>query len=334
MSEHFSVETGNDPLWPGSVVTLRDHAAGSWVRLLPETGCNLVSFGATLAGVERECLLQPADETPARGPENDGAPVLFPFPNRLRNGRAQFEGRTIQIDRAPGQPHAIHGLVRHRRWQVDHIGSEPSGVVARCSVEADAETLRQFPFPYRLMLTFRLLGPTLRVEIETENTGDAPMPMGFGWHPYFRLPLVPGGNRRDAVVQIPARRQWELDQTLVPTGTTRPIPPERDFRQARPLGELKLDDVYTDIERADGRSRCRLTDPSTGVRLDVTAGPTFREWVVYAPPTRPTICFEPYTCPTDAFNLAARGLDAGVIVLPPGEGWSDWIELSLILKEE
>src|SRR5487761_1133007 len=107
MNEQFTVETSHDSFWPGAIVTLRDRGADSWARVLPEAGCNLVSFGATLAGDQRESMLQPADESPPRGPENYGAPVLFPFPNRLRDGHAEFGGRTIQIDLAPGQPHAI-----------------------------------------------------------------------------------------------------------------------------------------------------------------------------------------------------------------------------------
>ena len=31
-----------------------------------------------------------------------GNPILFPFPNRIRNGRWQFEGETYQFDIAPG----------------------------------------------------------------------------------------------------------------------------------------------------------------------------------------------------------------------------------------
>ena len=45
----------------------------------------------------------------------------------------------------------------------------------------------------------------------------------------------------------------------------------------------------------------------------------FRELVVYTPPGRDAICFEPYTCPTDAINLEAKGIPAGIIVLSPKE---------------
>jgi aldose 1-epimerase len=34
------------------------------------------------------------------------------------------------------------------------------------------------------------------------------------------------------------------------------------------------------------------------------------------------LCIEPYTCATDALNLQARGVDAGLLTLPPGGRWS------------
>jgi aldose 1-epimerase len=328
MPDQFSAGVIRDPDWDGEAILLRDTQAGSWARLRPAQGCNLVSFGANVGGRQVETFLQPSDETPPRDPEHYGAPVLFPFPNRLRNGQASFGGRSIQIDRAPGQVHAIHGLVRDRAWHVERISAD-GGAVARCSIEADASILRQFPFPFRHGLTFTLRGSTLRIDVDAENVGDAPLPLGFGWHPYFRLPLIPGGERSAALVSIPARKQWRLDETLVPVGDTVAVAVDRDFRQQRPLGATYLDDVYTDLVRDNGTSVCSLADPATGVTLSVGAGPAFREWVVYAPPSRPTICFEPYTCPTDALNLTARGLDVGLIVLKPGVRWSDWIELRL-----
>jgi aldose 1-epimerase len=201
--------------------------------------------------------------------------------------------------------------------------------VAGCSIGADEDVLRQFPFPYRLTLTFRLAGTRLRVDVEAQNLGTESMPLGFGWHPYFRLPLIPGGDRGVQAIHVPAARLWKLDAELIPTGETIAVPPERDFRRSRPIGTTNLDDVYTDVQRSDGQSACTLTDPASGVTLRIAAGPSFREWVVFAPPHRPTICFEPYTCPTDAFNLAARGQDVGVIVLRLSERWADWMELDL-----
>jgi aldose 1-epimerase len=329
--ERFRARWEPDAIWGGEQVVLRDDESGSWTRLRPDQGANLVAFGASIGGQAIETMLQPGDETPSRAPEQYGAPVLFPFPNRLRAGHARFGGREIQIDRPANAPWAIHGLVRNRAWRVDEGGSTAAGASAQLAVEADAETLRQFPFPYRHAIRFTLSGLTLRLDVEATNTGAEPAPIGFGWHPYFRLPLLAGKAREDAIVGVAAARQWVLDSTLLPTGEVVAAPSERDFRTPRALGPTFLDDVYTGVLLEGGESICRLGSDVSGPSLTVAAGPTFRDWVVYAPPTRPTICFEPYTCPTDAFNLAERGIDVGVIVLRPGETWSDWIELRLSL---
>jgi aldose 1-epimerase len=55
------------------------------------------------------------------------------------------------------------------------------------------------------------------------------------------------------------------------------------------------------------------------LRSVVESDAIFRELVVYTPPGRRSICFEPYTCPTDAPNLTARGLNVGLIELAPEE---------------
>ncbi|MGH2461868.1 MAG: aldose 1-epimerase [Chloroflexota bacterium] len=329
MSERFEIETVTDTFWSGETRVLRDRERRSWARVVPGLGCDLVSFGAEIDGRAVETFLQPADEPAVQPPGHFGAPVLYPFPNRLSDGHARFGGRDIQVDRTPGQRHAIHGLVRDRVWSVVAAETATDAATLVCAVESDAATERQFPFKFRLALTFQLSGRALRMGVEGTNLGDAPMPMGFGWHPYFRLPLVPGGDRRAAVVRIPAQKIWQLDETLVPTGAVVAASPERDFRAPRTLGSVHLDDVYTALDRSDDHSACELGDRSSNLRLRVAAGPTFREWVVYAPATRPTICFEPYTCPTDAFNLASRGIDAGVIVLEPGQRWNDWVRLDL-----
>ncbi len=63
--------------------------------------------------------------------------------------------------------------------------------------------------------------------------------------------------------------------------------------------------------------------------LSVSCSPAFRELVVFVPPHRQAFCIEPYTCTTDAINLQQQGLDAGLLVLPPGEKWSAVVELSV-----
>src|SRR3978361_2349148 len=45
--------------------------------------------------------------------------VLLPWPNRLRDGRWEWQGAELQLDVvAPAAPNAIHGLVSWQPWSV------------------------------------------------------------------------------------------------------------------------------------------------------------------------------------------------------------------------
>src|SRR5690606_20860169 len=91
------------------------------------------------------------------------------------------------------------------------------------------------------------------------------------------------------------------------------------------LGDLEFDDVYAGLNEGLGAgefSEAVYADPGSGLEIAVLSDRSFRELVVYAPSKKPVVCLEPYTCTTDAFNLSARGVDAGTIVVAPGEEWS------------
>jgi aldose 1-epimerase len=94
-----------------------------------------------------------------------------------------------------------------------------------------------------------------------------------------------------------------------------------DTRAWRPIEDRFIDDVYTGLVLDDGWFTAEIRDPSNGRTIGVRSDIGFREHVVFAPLHAPVVCLEPYTCTTDAFNLAAQGLDAGLIVLEPGQTW-------------
>ena len=258
----------------------------------------------------------------ARKPTAYGIPILFPFPNRIRDGRFAFDGREYPVD--PPR----HGLVRDKPWTVVGRGaSETEGAWVTVALDArdhERTILACFPFPFRIAVTYRLRANALELTAAASNTGDRAMPAGFGIHPYFHAP-------DGATVSVPAERRWELVDSL-PTGRTLAVDGRYDLRRPRPIAGLELDDVYTALAAdADGRVRCVIDDPSvrrTVIEVDPRALP---EVVVYTPPPpRAAICVEPQSCPTDAFNLAARGMDAHVVRLAPGEE-ARW---SIIVRSE
>jgi aldose 1-epimerase len=134
-----------------------------------------------------------------------------------------------------------------------------------------------------------------------------------------------------ARVGVTARKQWELNDSL-PSGK------KSAFGSAKeePFAALHLDHLLTDVPLIDHERReCGALETADGGRcLVVTASRDYRELVVFTPPHREAICFEPYTCATDAVNLQQQGIDAGLQILPPGALWHGWVEVQWLEGDE
>ena len=319
----YSIERETGAFTGSDVYVLADANARSTARLVPSRGNNLLSFRVHLGGHDIETIVPPPIGVDPPRAYMYGNAFLFPFPNRIRDARFFWEGREYQFD-PNWRGHHIHGLIAELPWQVVEAIADDAGARLRCELRAEdhPNVIRQYPFPFVIMSTYTLKGRTLTLDVVVRNTGSTSMPMGFGIHPYFRMPLLPGGNRANCEVRIPSARQWELDAHLITTGRIVDVPRELDFRQPRPIGETFLDTVFTDIEFDNGTTSCSMYDPHANVELAVSFGRKFHEVVVYAPLERDTICFEPYTCPTNAINLEAAGIPANIVTVGPGESWS------------
>lgn len=286
------------------VVTLRSGDARASV--VPAWGGNCVDWRGGRPYLED----LPLSDIAAK-PTSFGIPILIPFPNRLRNSAFDFGGERFEV--TPNR----HGFVRDKAWKLVDSGAGDDGAWVTCEIDArdHAEAiLSQFPFPFRIRATYRLDGASLAMHTAVDNLGERPMPLGFGTHPYFHKPSR-------GTLEVPANQRWELSDSL-PTGDRVEVSGAYDLREPRNLDELSLDDIYTDlIPDEDGRVRCAISDDEHGIRTIIEIDPAqFPHIVVYTPGApRAAICVEPYTCPTDAFNLDARGIAADTITVAPGE---------------
>ncbi|HLX06209.1 MAG TPA: hypothetical protein VKR28_11765, partial [Candidatus Binatus sp.] len=186
-----------------------------------------------------------------------------------------------------------------------------------------------WPWPFTLEIDYEV-GNGLRLKARITNTGTSVMPFGFGAHPYFHAPLNPAGSRDAMLIQLDANAQWALDARLVPTGNLDPLSGKFDLRAARAIGTATYDDVFrmTPVSNATASTvRARLIDPSNEIAVDVCADAAFGDFVVFVPPNNPVVALEPYTCAPDAFNLAARGVAAGMRSLAPGQTFEASFEI-------
>ena len=249
----------------------------------------------------------------ARSGSTMGIPLLHPWANRL--GRRGYRTAGVDVAFPSGAPLVhddgnglpIHGLLGgFSHWEV--LEAEADGTGARLVAEADLaarpEVMALFPFPHVLLIQVRLRESTLRVDTTVRATGDVPVPIAFGYHPYFRLPDVPRSDWED---EIPVRRRAILDERCLPTGKSEPVRIE-----AGPLGERTVDNLFVELE----------ADPvfalaGGGRRIEVAFDAAYRVGVVYAPPDDDVICFEPMTAPTNPFES-----DWDLASARPGESFS------------
>ena len=340
---------------------LLDHQRHAEAVVVPELGNNCIIFRTTPDGdaqteagsVEAvvDVFVPPADIAGLQNvPFTGGNPILFPFPNRVRDGVYTFEGVTYRMeglmargwDAGAGQ--ALHGLVADKAWTVTEAFADEGAAVLHAQIQLDAfpDIVEQYPFPCRLEVRYALREGVLAMQTTVQNTGTKTLPMGFGIHPWFPARLRPHTSlptaltaismeqRAASLVHVPAEAIWELEK-LMPTGNVVPVTDSQyDLRQFTPLADHFFDDVFTRVRyRADGWSEGGLRDPETGLEMYLAADAKFREWVLYAPLDAPVIALEPYTCPSDAVNLQAKGIDAGLIALPPAQTWTGDIRFGL-----
>jgi aldose 1-epimerase len=265
---------------------------------------------------------------PERATAN-GTPILFPFPNRIREGRFQWGGKQYEIPRNERGINAIHGLVFDRRWRAAIPDPALPTVTGHFHLSRDAAALSSFwPADFVIEVTYSLDRNRLTSRLRITNPDSRPLPWGFGTHPYLRFPLAQPGNSSACAVFAPASERWEL-QDLLPTGRRLPLGNTEGLDGRRPYSELAFDDVFTSLEFIDNWCTCRLVDRHAGVASIFRFDRLFRDLVIYTPPDRSAICLEPYTCITDAINLQPRGVDAGLQVLAPGMTVEGTISLGL-----
>jgi aldose 1-epimerase len=303
------------------VVSLHDDASGASASILPSFGFNLFDLRLPVKEKAEPILVaSPTFADDPKGPARNGTPILFPFPNRIRDGQYRFGGASYDLPKTNGN-NAIHGWAMSASWTLVAHGADADGAFAIGRyhlAEHSPEGRKLWPTDAVLEIRYSLAGRKLTMTATVSNPTDQDLPYGLGFHPYFRLPFAPGGDPAKTRVVVPASKYWVLDQFL-PTGETKAVDSRLDFRSGQPREGLKLDDVLTDLAYEGAHGVCRLIDLEKRTEFRLGFDKHYRELVVYTPADGDVISLEPYTQTTDAINLQARGVDAGLRVLKHGD---------------
>lgn len=329
------------------VVTLRaqdlpaDGPAFTEAQVLPGRGMMLLQARLRMPdGRVFDALFAPEPEEAARelsgGPDDFagnrafafGGCLLAPYANRIR-GRAvdgareietEVDGRTVRLPRnwggkAPGaEQYAMHGLILDAHAPFQAGADTVSG-------HLDAGDFGgRWPGRLQFDIAWTLRGGALLLSVTARNAGAEPLPLGLGWHPYFRLP---SGDRRQVRLRLPAALRCENNDydEVLPTGRLLPVAgTPYDFNAGQALGDLYLDDCFTDLVREDGRTVVEVLDPAAGIGLRIASPtPEVKAVQVYAPPDKPFVVVEPQFNLAEPFSdIWPPGVDTGMARLAPG----------------
>ena len=135
--------------------------------------------------------------------------------------------------------------------------------------------------------TLRPEGLTLETTLIARN--DVPVPVSFGFHPYFGLSGLPRSRWR---LGLPAMRRLALDGRQIPTGKEEPF-----GGMDAELGALDFDDGFTLLE---GTASFSLEGARRRITVEFLEG--YRYAQVFAPKEKEYVALEPMTAPTNALT--------------------------------
>ncbi len=241
-----------------------------------------------------------------------GIPILFPLAGRNRAGEQdhhyEWNGQVFEMPQ--------HGFARRSRWNA----TEQTATSVTMELGDSESTRGDYPFAFRLTVTYRLERGRLAWEQVIENRSDVPMPFSAGFHPYFAAPLTPRSERSACFVEIPEGRR------LTPVGlferfTSKPFPAQNwsvqeDVAESVYLGDLAKRELV-------------MVDPGSELEVvfNFEDAPHYRFVVLWSRTTdEPYYCVEPWTALPNPFG---RTKDHELIVLEPGQSLRGWMWLEL-----
>lgn len=298
-------ELTQSPFGKYRLYTLHHPETGDGFSIVPELGATLIEL--QFRGNNVLDSYQSPEELEA-GQWAKSA-VLFPFPNRLQDGRYSWLGQdyAFPINNA-GTENAIHGFVRNEAFQVVRIELTSESAVLSCRFDYRGQHA-SYPFPFALEISFEITyRGSFHVSFFLKNRHTQAIPAGLGWHPYFRLAETADAH----ALRLPPCSLVEIDDRMIPTGSLLAYP---DFSKEKQLGNTVLDNCF---RVAESQTLYHLHLHGDNHSLELAASQSlFPYFQVFTPPHRQSIALEPMTCNVNAFQNGD-----GLVTVPPGGDWT------------
>lgn len=210
------------------------------------------------------------------------APVLFPIVGNLRDKKTIINGEEYHMN--------THGFLRTEEFELFHQEENEISFVNTFS----KETLKLYPFKYKVIITYTLTEKVLRTNYKVINENHDELPFNIGGHPAFNCPLFPNDKFSDYTVTFEAEESFTSPK-VESNGTLNFNEPSRRYEGLR---QLKLEHELFSIDtivipRVRSKSVTLLNEEGKGIKFDF---PRFKSFAIWSPYGKkaPFVCLEPW----------------------------------------
>ncbi len=219
------------------------------------------------------------------------SPVLFPLVGNYKNKEVRYNGHVYSMPQ--------HGFARDMEFEVISVAKDEIWF----GLSSNQETLRKYPFLFRLEIGYKLEERRLRAIWRVINKGKETMYFSIGGHPAFVCPLKEGEKQSDYYIRFDADGEVtsrRIGGEGLATDTVVTYPLEDGYLR---ITEDLFDHDALVIENHQAQ-RVSLCTPDKTPYVTVSfSAPLFGVWSVPGK-AAPFVCIEPWygRCDREDFN--------------------------------
>lgn len=210
-------------------------------------------------------------------------PILFPVVGRCLDGVINVDGKDYNMP--------LHGFASDMEFEVVNETDNKATFL----LKSNEETLKSYPFEFKLYVTFSIDEKGIKTEMKVVNSGDNEMFFGIGGHPGICSPLFEGDTFEDY------RLEFDKEYKLMAIGCDDEInilpEPKCEVKlegKKLPLKRELFDNDAIVIEDAPFTSVKFLNKENKGIDFVFSNFNSFAVWTHALPEKAPFVCLEPW----------------------------------------
>ena len=235
------------------------------------------------------------------------SPVLFPIIGGLKNNTYSIGEESYQLPR--------HGFARDMEFGAEQISAHE----ALFTLTENSETLKVYPFEFKLALRYKLSGDSVSCTYEVTNPGEKELLFSAGGHPAFAVPLTAGTSYEDYYLEFSADESvvyHEIENNLISDQTAIL---QLDERKLNLQHSLFYHDALVFKDLKSNTISLKNTRNPHGLHFRFIAFPFFGIW---AAKDADFVCLEPWCGIADGIHHNQQLSDKeGIVTLSPGQDW-------------